>query len=398
MSAVTSRCIHLVRFRAPVDPVAVCRRIENGDVKGLKALLRRGANVNAMRDDGVTPLALAAARGQVEVTELLLKHGADPWLPTREGWYPYHFAKNAGDTQGSAAHRQLAAILLAATEGVEPKHDYEKAMLAKADAKKLAIYQAIYDEATLARKPFYNIGSGNWRHPYWTNVDYVSDYYSYDAGMIDLPWDISLMQPVEVETGAAELVYCSHTCEHLTDEQNRHMFREMRRILKPDGIVRITCPHAGLYYEAYKRRDLYASMHYGHEEPFGSPGVGYSAEEMSVWLVNDVASQTVRKIDAEHVPHYGHDPGALDRVFESMPMEAAFDHLCGLVDYEVHRKEPGCHINWWTPEKAVRELSAAGFSKTIISVAGGSISPVMRDRTYFDTVQPSFSIFVEGIA
>ena len=204
------------------------------------------------------------------------------------------------------------------------------------------------------------------------------------------------MQPIDVETDTAELAYCSYTCEHLTNEQDRHMFREMHRILRPGGVFRVTCPHAGLNYEAYKRRDVFINMQYGSDKPFG-PDHGYNKNSMSVWLANEIATQTVQSAGAGHKPKYGHAPATLDRLFADLPMEAAFDHLCGQIDYDVHRVMPGWNINWWTPEKMARELQSAGFSKTIISVAGGSISPCMRDRAFFDIVQTTFSLFVEAI-
>src|SRR5690349_20540729 len=40
----------------------------------------------------------------------------------------------------------------------------------------LSAYQRL-DAHTLARKPFYNVGAGSFRHPYWTNVDKPSDWY-----------------------------------------------------------------------------------------------------------------------------------------------------------------------------------------------------------------------------
>lgn len=46
------------------------------NVEAAKALIERGANVNA-RDDGQTPLIRAAQRGHIEVAKVLLEHGAD---------------------------------------------------------------------------------------------------------------------------------------------------------------------------------------------------------------------------------------------------------------------------------------------------------------------------------
>lgn len=41
----------------------------------------------------------------------------------------------------------------------------------------LSLYQG-FSQQELAKKPFINIGAGRFSHPYWTNVDYGSDWYA----------------------------------------------------------------------------------------------------------------------------------------------------------------------------------------------------------------------------
>ena len=41
----------------------------------------------------------------------------------------------------------------------------------------LPVYRRIYDDKTLQLRPFFNIGAGSFFHPYWTNIDFVSDWY-----------------------------------------------------------------------------------------------------------------------------------------------------------------------------------------------------------------------------
>jgi ankyrin repeat protein len=50
----------------------------NGHVAVVRALLERGANIEAKEGDGSTPLYVAAQNGHVDVVKLLLKRRANP--------------------------------------------------------------------------------------------------------------------------------------------------------------------------------------------------------------------------------------------------------------------------------------------------------------------------------
>jgi uncharacterized protein len=68
-----------------------------GDLVAAQDALRTGADPNARDPLGYPPLQLAAARGQVQMVELLLTAGADPLLPdTRMGASPLHKAAIGG--------------------------------------------------------------------------------------------------------------------------------------------------------------------------------------------------------------------------------------------------------------------------------------------------------------
>lgn len=60
--------------------------IESNPTKAtLVTLLRLGADINAINDDGITPLGVAAYMGDPEAIRFLIKHGAKPKLRVR-GW------------------------------------------------------------------------------------------------------------------------------------------------------------------------------------------------------------------------------------------------------------------------------------------------------------------------
>lgn len=259
------------------------------------------------------------------------------------------------------------------------------------------MYRETFSARSIADKGFYNFGSGNWRHPMWTNIDYASDYYHYDQALIDLPWDITSATPLPVTDGSAELGYCSHTVEHLLNNHVDHMLQEACRILKPGGVLRVTTPNIALYFEAWRRRDIFFNYHYGVAYPFGGDPSTFTRERMSIWLVNEMASQLVQTAHPGHTPKYLDQAEHLDRELARGTLEEVCDRFNAEIDFDLQRISPGHHVNWWTNAKLCAAMQRAGFSKTIVSVAGGAIAPAMRDPVYFDKVNPTFSIFVDGV-
>jgi len=63
-------------------------------------------------ENGYTPLAYAAAKGNLEMVELLLRNGADPTQVTREGDTPVELALRSG-------HGGIADVLKRARQAFE---------------------------------------------------------------------------------------------------------------------------------------------------------------------------------------------------------------------------------------------------------------------------------------
>ncbi|HLY58849.1 MAG TPA: ankyrin repeat domain-containing protein, partial [Stellaceae bacterium] len=77
-----------------------------GDARIVALLLERGAPVDPRQQGGFTPLMSAAARGDREIAELLLDHGADPYLVDEMGLSAIDHALKA--KQGELAGRLAA--------------------------------------------------------------------------------------------------------------------------------------------------------------------------------------------------------------------------------------------------------------------------------------------------
>ena len=83
-----------------------------------RLLIERGANVEAVSNNGMELRALhaAAAGSNLECVELLLEHGADPDSQQHGGWAPLHAAVANQDA------RMVAALL---ARGADPKRTNE---------------------------------------------------------------------------------------------------------------------------------------------------------------------------------------------------------------------------------------------------------------------------------
>ena len=68
-------------------------------------LIANGADVNAKRDDGETPLHQAASKGRKKIIELLITKGADVSAKSDRGWTPLHQAADNG-------HKEVVELLI----------------------------------------------------------------------------------------------------------------------------------------------------------------------------------------------------------------------------------------------------------------------------------------------
>ena len=71
--------------KSPEGVRAMFYAIEKNNVPYGQRVMSMNFDPNLHHDNGYTPLAYAALRGNLQMVEMLLRHGADPALPTREG-------------------------------------------------------------------------------------------------------------------------------------------------------------------------------------------------------------------------------------------------------------------------------------------------------------------------
>jgi hypothetical protein len=245
-------------------------------------------------------------------------------------------------------------------------------------------------------KPFINIGSGDWRHPFWCNMDYAVPPYD-QYGPPDINVDLSNMTRFPLESNSVYLAYTSHTIEHITNDMVNHLFHEVYRVLKIGGVFRISVPDLHTAYCALALEDIrYFDHRSQSRENKGAIIIATSTghakgKPIEKLFVNRVAS-ALGNIDAFDGMPLGK---YLKEKSQFLSPELIALDLLSKASYAT--KRPNQHINYWTYEKFEHMLSAAGFRLILRSSYGQSIIPFMRNKVFFDKTRPNESLWVEAI-
>lgn len=292
----------------------------------------------------------------------------------------------------------MRAILKRLVRGVARRGGFEIVRRGRAAPVVVPDLYAGFPAESLLGRRFYNVGAGEFAHRYWTNLDYDTAHYRGAQKNPYLPYDLMALAPLPIESGVAELVYSSHTIEHVSDEAVRNLLRECYRILKPGGGIRLTTPDAWLGYQAYRRNDL---TYWYWVEEYSRPGRWEKLYKMPLCkasihqlFLHHYASQLCLT-DVDDSPPKKFSDAEIREYFSRHDEVEALDYFTRQCRY--NPEHPGNHINWWTRAKAGAFLQAAGFAEAYVSGWGQSVFPPLRDTSLFDNTHPRISLYVEAI-
>ena len=262
------------------------------------------------------------------------------------------------------------------------------------------LYPKLYLKESLENKRFYNIGGGAFLHPYWTVIDYTSYWYNVaEKGHSFISYNLFSLDKLPIPDNSAEVVYSSHTIEHISNEATQNMFNEAYRILKKNGYLRITTPNIDLGYRAGMENDKayfywsdnFSRLEYMKRIKIKIPMDKVSTKQLFLFQFTSVlcemqAEQSIKKVSDEEI----------DRIFSTLDYEDALDYFTSKCTVEMQNKYPGNHMNWYNEKKLFKMLKKAGFEKVYRSGYGQSFCPVLRNTFIFDNTHPKISIYVEA--
>jgi len=256
-------------------------------------------------------------------------------------------------------------------------------------------YQSLGAEV-LSRKPFINIGSGSFWHPYWQNVDFVSDWYGGVQRNV-VNYNIMGNEPFPFADNSLKIAYTSHTIEHVKDDAVQRLFRDVYRVLEPGGIFRVTTgPDAETDFRALMNGDeswFYWDNHYAtkdtYERLYHAPATSVPLAER--WL-HHVASELAPNNKTPSPIKFA-APEVLE-IIKDRGFQGSLDFFTSHCQFRADW--PGNHISWWTHDKVADYLRRAGFETVYRSGYRQSTSPLMRGSDLFDSTHPQMSVYVEA--
>jgi len=251
-------------------------------------------------------------------------------------------------------------------------------------------FKVFFGEKVCKARPFYNFGSGNWRHPYFQNIDL--EHEQYPNNKPDLPYDAFSLDPFDIESDTGKIFYISQVNEHLPDSVNRHIFSEIYRTLEAGGVLRIAYPSferavkafedgdRGFFLWDWNRGDEARNIRENHN--IAQLFLDFFATRAQEGSPDDGN----RKYTAAEIR---------EMVSDTDPVATA-EYVCTNLEPSVQRQFPGCHCNYWTFEKMKKFLADAGFVRIEKSAYLQSRIPPLRDSEFFDKTLPTLSAYVEA--
>lgn len=266
----------------------------------------------------------------------------------------------------------------------------------------LELYREMYAMDAIKSHRFFNIGAGTFRHPAWTNLDIIQkdERSKPDDSLPFVHFNLFDHRPLPAEDGSLEVIYTSHTIEHVDDKSVQWLFSEVFRTLRPGGILRIVTPDILLAYRAWKRNDrrfffwLFLDQYTGNPE---QQGLNIPINKASIHQVflEDFASQA-SEISIAGAPERISDSRLIE-IFDTMPLDDALNYCTSFCSVEIQQQYPFHHINWFHEGKLKNMLEKAGFIDIYHSGYLQSSAPVMRNPKYFDHTLPQLSLYMEAI-
>lgn len=231
---------------------------------------------------------------------------------------------------------------------------------------------------------FINFGSGAFFHNRWKNYDYPAqtNYYKNIQGKEGKDfYSINLCSPnlsVPETNESIDLIYCSHTLEHIDGISSTRFLKECYRILKKNGVMRLALPNTKNDFFLLKCLLSQSSIAKDVKENYLREVVSHiltDTQKLSIKEIKDLSNNTNQDSN-----------------------KFFYNIIKKYSDFaEFKESNPERHINYWDFENLIRETSNIGFSYCIPCYQGTSVASPFTNLHVFDNTEPQISIYADII-
>lgn len=243
-----------------------------------------------------------------------------------------------------------------------------------------------------------NIGANAFSKEGWLKLDKPSQRYRIEQGHIHIPHDLLSGDDIPIENKTLLAAYTSHTIEHITDDAVTHLFSEVYRMLKDDGVFRVTCPDIDKCYDAYMNNDAnYIGNWLANPKKLPKFKKDLGLGEQFLYIF---ASYLSRFDGNRGIKHYTEKE--ITEIFKTKNKEEAltyFTDKCQKTAIHLQEATPGNHISWWDFNKIKGLLESIGFVDIKQKQFNESDYEVFKnfDELNADNVrQKPYTVFVEA--
>ena len=231
---------------------------------------------------------------------------------------------------------------------------------------------------------FINFGSGAFFHKRWKNYDYPGNSSLYkaiqgnpsnDFHSIDL-CDKNLKVP-EADN-SVDLIYCSHTLEHLDKKSSHKFLKECYRILKKGGVLRVALPST--------KNDFYLLSCLMRQNEVHDDVKNNYIQDATYRVLADTKTIKMENILEVLDKASFKSNEFYNLLVKEYPAMAYFDG-----------NYPERHINYWDFDNLIEVMSEFGFELTIPSYQGSSVVRPFCNLHVFDNTEPQISIYADII-
>lgn len=237
-----------------------------------------------------------------------------------------------------------------------------------------------------------NVGAGSREIPGFLSLDFYSEAYYGARATFDrkrIHYDIN-RDRLPYEDNVVSNIYISHVIEHVDDDAVKRFLSEARRVLRPGGVLRISCPDARFLFEISQFDNHYWSWRRPWVDDKANSTHGYEHYLPLDFFIAEIGTAACRFSPRSTSVGKSVKPEDL----EGLPLEAACEKITRHLSFS--SADPSLHINWFSFEKLESFGLEAEFRHVIHSKAKGSLSSVMRNRE-FDEKALVMSLYVDMV-